>query len=273
MNIKQVNPTALVAELFRKAKDIDEFEYCSTLLRIRGMEDAGWDPMHESWELTQQLMALQNAPLEQGVKLRLALFLYCHLTEMSDVYGIPANMLHVLAGRRYSMSPFLHGLNQGERQPSSPSGKARRIRALALEHDMKELGEVFETMLVKEVRNAFYHSDYILTNDSLNIRYGEGVVIDGMRSNRVPYTWLLPRVHLGINTALAVLNQTLDEIQSYKEDKLVQGRFAPDGGWLPIQLTTHPEYGLVGFKSPPENDFVAGQGREETADRQSGNRR
>lgn len=266
MDIEELNPTALLAELFRRAKEVDEFEYCSTLLRIRGMEDAGWDPMHESWELAQQLMALQNAPLEQGVKLRLALFLYCHLTEMSDVYSIPANMLHVLAGRRYSMSPFLHGLDQGEQQPSSPSGKARRIKSLALEHDMEEFGELFETMIVKDVRNAFYHSDYILTNESLNIRHGEGVVIDGMRNNRVPYTWLLPRLQLGINTALAVLNQTLNEIQSYKEDKVVKGRIDHDGGWLPVQLTTHPEHGLVGFKTPPDEEL-----RDEQSNQKNGN--
>jgi len=255
MNIEQVNPEALVAELFRRAKEADEFEYCSTLLRIRGMEDAGWDPMYESWELSQQLMALQNAPLEQGLKFRLALFLYCHLTEMSDIYSIPANMLHILSGRRYSMSPFAQGLNPGEQQPSYPTGKARRICALAQEHGMHELGELFETMLVKEVRNAFYHSDYILTNESLNIRYGKGVVIENMRDNRVPYNWLLPRIQLGINTSLAVLNQTMDGIQSYKADKVVHGRFAANGGWLPIQLTTHPEQGLTGFRTPPDENM------------------
>lgn len=258
MNIEQVNPSNLIRELFRQAKEADEFEYCSTLLRIRGMEDAGWDPMHESWELAQQLMALQNAPLEQSLKFRLALFLYCHLTEMSDIYNIPANMLHVISGRRYSMSPFSHGLQQGENHPSSPSGKARRIKALAQQCNMQELGDLFEVMIVKEVRNAFYHSDYILTNDSLNIRHGDGVVIDCIRKNKVPYAWLFPRLQLGINTALAILNHTMDDIQSYKNDKVVEGRFAPDGGRLPIQLTTHPEYGLTGFKSPLDPELHGG---------------
>ena len=73
--------------------------------------------------------------------------------------------------------------------------------------NMQELGEVFEEMIVKEVRNAFYHSDYILTNESFNIRHGNGVVINGVRENRVPYGWLLPRLQLGINTALTILNQ------------------------------------------------------------------
>ena len=260
MNIEKADPKRQVVELFQKAKETDEFEYCSTLLRIRGMEDAGWDPMRESWDLAQQLMALQNAPLEQSLRLRLALFLYCHLTEMSDVYDIPANMLRVISGERYSISPFLNGLKQGENPPTSPSGKARRIKDLAHEHDMQELGDIFEVMLVKQVRNAFYHSDYILTKDSLNIRHGDGVVIDNMHQHRVPYSWLMPRLQLGINTSLAVLSHTLDSIQSYKADKIVQGRFAADGGWMPIQLTTDPEYGLTGFKSPPDLDSTREHG-------------
>lgn len=32
-------------ELFVRARDTDEFEYACALLRIRGLEDAGWDPL------------------------------------------------------------------------------------------------------------------------------------------------------------------------------------------------------------------------------------
>jgi hypothetical protein len=38
----------LLTKLFTKAKEKDEFEYCSTLLRLRGMEAAGWDPLKEA---------------------------------------------------------------------------------------------------------------------------------------------------------------------------------------------------------------------------------
>jgi hypothetical protein len=257
MNLSTVNPADLLGTLFERAKAADEFEFCSTLLRLRGMEDAGWDPLHESLELSQQLMSLQNAPLDKGLQLRLALFLYCHLTEMSDVYNIPANMLQVISGHRYSMSPFSIGLQLGQNPPSSPIGKARTLKALADALNMQELGEVFEEMIVKEVRNAFYHSDYILTNESLNIRHGEGVVINGMRDNRVPYEWLLPRLQLGINTALAVLNLTKDTIRSYRQDQILQGRLGAAGERIIIQLTTHPDFGLTGFKTPPDPDLIA----------------
>lgn len=207
MDFSTVNPPTLIRTLFERTKAADEFEFCSTLLRLRGIEDAGWDPQHESLELSHQLMSLQNAPLEQDFKLRLALFLYCHLTEMSDIYNIPANMFHIISGGRYSMIPFNIGLQQGQNPSTSPSGKVRKLKVLAEALNMQELGEVFEEMIVKEVRNAFYHSDYILTNESFNIRHGNGVVINGVRENRVPYGWLLPRLQLGINTALTILNQ------------------------------------------------------------------
>jgi hypothetical protein len=48
-------PRAILAPLFERAKAADEFEFCCTLLRIRGMEDAYWDPLRESYQLTQQL--------------------------------------------------------------------------------------------------------------------------------------------------------------------------------------------------------------------------
>ena len=71
MDFSTVNPPTLIRTLFERAKAADEFEFCSTLLTLRGIENAVWDPQHESLELSHQLMSLQNAPLEQDFKLRL----------------------------------------------------------------------------------------------------------------------------------------------------------------------------------------------------------
>lgn len=35
-------------QLFNQARSADEFEYVCALLRIRGMEDEGWDPLEET---------------------------------------------------------------------------------------------------------------------------------------------------------------------------------------------------------------------------------
>jgi hypothetical protein len=130
--------------------------------------------------------------------------------------------------------------------------------ALANERCFPDIGNLFDRMYVRPVRNAFYHSDYILSPDSFNIRRGEGVNIDNVIQSRIPLDWLVPRLKLGINTAIAVMELLLENIRSYREDKIVRGRFASDGSWLDIQLTTHPEHGLTGFKTPPDEALRTG---------------
>ena len=122
---------------------------------------------------------------------------------------------------------------------------------------MPDVGELMKEMLVREIRNAFYHSSYILRADAMNISDGDGVPIENVQSRQVMYSWLMPRLELGINTALATVDFTLSHIRSYTSDKLVSGRFRPDGTRVDIQLTTTPNYGLTGFRSPPSAEFLA----------------
>jgi len=48
MDLAELEPHDHISALFDNAKEVDEFEYCFTLLRIRGIEDHGWDPLRES---------------------------------------------------------------------------------------------------------------------------------------------------------------------------------------------------------------------------------
>jgi hypothetical protein len=68
------------------------------------------------------------------------------------------------------------------------------------------------------------------------------------------------KVELGFNAALAVIGLTIDNIKSYKEDKIVKGRFGPGGSVEEIQLTVHEGHGLNGFKSPPDKNIVKDEG-------------
>ena len=82
----RVDVPALLNRLFDDALKADEFEYCCTLLRFRGEEPLAWDPLGESAELIQQIGSLVQAPLVDSLRVRLLLFLYCHVTEMHDLY-------------------------------------------------------------------------------------------------------------------------------------------------------------------------------------------
>jgi len=217
------------------------------------MEDPYWDPLQETYQLTRQLAGLIHAPLEQPLRLRLFLFLYCHVTEADDIVGVVANLIRITLGDRYSFIPF-EGLPK--LTSKFPPGHHLNVRieqlvALANRAKFLEIAGLFESLFVRPVRNAFFHSDYVLSPESFNIRNGEGVEINHRVETRIPLNWLMPRLELGVNTALAIMELLIENIRSYKADKVVMGRVAPDGSYMDCQLTTDPDQGLTGFKSSP----------------------
>ena len=196
MSALPTDPRTILEPLFTVAKQADEFEYCCTLLRVRGMEGPGWDPLRETMALTQQLLGLLQAPLDSTLQLRLSLFLYCHLTEVDDLYRITANLLRIRHGERYNLDPFatLSKPAMGQMPGTYPNSQISQLVELSRVVGAPEVGELFASFYVRQVRNAFFHSDYTLTPDSFNIRRGEGISTGGSISPRVGLEWLVPRV-------------------------------------------------------------------------------
>ena len=253
MDILQTDPHDVLEPLFEAARAADEFEFCCTLMRIRGMEDAGWDPLRESDALAQQLIGLLQAPLDGRLRFRLTLFLYCHLTEVDDVYKIAANLMRVKLGERYSMSPFDRLQRPKGKIPHGYAGNHRidQLVALANTAGFANVGDLFSAMFLRPVRNAFYHSDYILTDDTFNIRWGEGLNVDNVIDRRIELEYLVPRLNLGLNTALTMLHLLIEHSRSYTESKILKGRLGHNDSWVDIQLITDPKHGLRGFRTPP----------------------
>jgi len=239
----------VLSPLFRKAKQTDEFEYACTLLRVRGLESAGWDPLEESNQLVQDLLGAMEEAKSPGFRTRLLLFLYCHITEMDDLYSIPANLLRVCAGDRYVASPFEAGLSAGSKAANVPGTKAKRVSEMASAAGFSEIASAYDYFLVNRVRNAFYHSTYTLTAESFNITSGRGVTIERVTSQSVPFTWLLPRVQSAVNMQLHLVDALIDERRTYTANKLVMGRMGTSGEAIPVELIGGSE-GLLGFQSP-----------------------
>jgi len=246
---------AELIKLFDAAKETDEFEYCSTFLRLRGMEDAGWDTLIESNNTINQTLRVIQSPIADDFRLRLLLFTYCHATEMHDLYNVIGNMLCVILGNRYSMNCFLPNLHASKKLAKYPPAKVERIKEWAISAKLPNIGDMFDEMLVREVRNAFFHSDYILHERAFHIKRGDGVTIERTMSRKVNLDWLLPRLELGINVAFAMIDLTLNSIRSYKANKIVMGRIQGPKP-VPIELIADPEYGLSGFQSPPQSSLV-----------------
>lgn len=235
---------ALLGDLFDSALNADEFEYCSTLLRLRGIEPIAWDPLGESNELIHQILALVSAPLADDVRLRLLLFLYCHVTEMDDLYSVPMNLLRIIEGGRFSALPFFRGF---KKEPKYPASKVAELAIVARGLTKPAVADLYQWMLVRQVRNAFFHSSYSIRGGDFVIYRGEGVEVDGTILQAVPLKWLVPKLEGGINLSLRLIDQITSRRESYKSEKTIRPQRAAAAGLEEVTLLVD-QRGLIGFR-------------------------
>ncbi len=256
------DPYVVLKDLFQKAQQIDEFEFCCTLLRIRGAQDPGWDPLIESDHLIHQTIATISSPIDETFRRRLMLLLYCHLCEMDEMYRVVANLIRVCQGGRY----HLDAVNSGKKlepewgKAHDCMGDALRVAIMAREAGFDKVGDIFEAAMIRPVRNAFFHSQYTLYEDEFRLTNapllsGKGVRI-GYIDDRgapynaltaiVPFEWLCARIQLAVDLSLAVMNLVTESRASYKQSRIVRGRFGSGGSSVDLTLLAD-ENGLYGF--------------------------
>lgn len=245
---------ARLHKLFEAAKQTDEFEFGCTLLRVRGMEDAGWDPLVETSHLVDDLMTLITAPLRNHTKVRLGLLLYSHLTEVGSIYSILGNLTRVVCGERYVMDPFLNAYprnRKGEPQFLSTPGVVRVLREMLGEAGHAPISELFDWFFVPGLRNAFSHADYTLHQDKFRSS-SESFEVGGIRSPEIS----LDLVADILNRVLSFYGAFMEEYETqrtgYKANKVIFGRFSGEEP-APIELLADEARGLYGFRAPPED--------------------
>lgn len=243
---------------FTKAKSKDEFEYACALLRISGMECPGWDPLKETHLLIADMLGLMGGPLREDTKIRLALLTYCHLVEVDAIYGILKNMLRVLQNERCSIEPLWEQYRSKKKGRKSrlegvipPSAKAviKDIQQHALKLGENDTAGLLEQIFDDEVRNSFFHSDYILYQDEFRSREGrfrKGNII----SSSMKISDLIDLVNRTLGFYRAFMECYQKHIRSYTEPKVVPGRILNDQSVrVRITLLADPHRGLYGFES------------------------
>lgn len=244
-----------IDNLFLKAKQIDEFEFGCTILRIRGIEGPGWDTYIQSYNNFIRLTEIMNNETDFEKQAVLMLQLYVQCTEVSDIYNILINLIRVSNGDRYSFSPFNQNLYSSRINSRYPQGKILRVKEQSKLRYNNKLADLFEFLYVRQVRNAVSHSDYTIYDGKFRIISGEGVNINQVITSEIPFEWLVPRVNAAINTCLVIYNNIIDHIKSYQEDKIISGRLGHGGSYTSIQLIADKN-GLKGFKTPPDKELI-----------------
>lgn len=129
----------------------------------------------------QNLAALElppdKFPNAEPTRIRLALLSYCHVTEMDLSYVVLANLLRLRLGQKYDINPFADlakpigkktGLLQ-KMKPPSPGQKIKRINELAEKAGMPRIGEALAEICDSVIRNAVYHSDYVVHERNMHL--------------------------------------------------------------------------------------------------------
>ena len=244
---------SVLNQLFLAAKERDEFEYVCALLRIRGMEDPGWDRLEETATLVREMLALSGAPLLPHTRVRLGLLLYCHVVEADPIYEVIENMLRAIEGLRMSIDPF----DDLYRKSIPPSAKMVVIylRDHARRVGQNAVADLLEWMFDDGVRNAFFHSDYILYKDEFRSREGH-LAKDGRARGSLKLDEVGELINRGLVFYEGFLAVWREHRRSYKETKIIEGRFRSDGGLMPLRLLVDPKHGVYGFTSnlSPEKD-------------------
>ncbi len=242
----------ILNKLFLQAKEKDEFEYICALLRIRGMESAGWDPFEETQTLFHDMVQLAQAPLKGDAQLRLLLFIYCHLTEVDAMYNVLENMLRTIDGERCSISPFreLYGKTKTFFDSRPPSAKqvVNALREHAEKTGQKDLSELLSWMFNDQIRNAFFHSDYIIYKDEFRSREAN-FKTDNVITKSMKIKDLIDIINRGLKFFQDFITVYFEHRLSYKEPKIVHGRILANGGSEPLELIIGQNGGVCGFKS------------------------
>jgi hypothetical protein len=162
------------------------FEWACTMVRVTGMKDAGWDSYTESTALLSDLTHLMGMelpadrfPSPANTQARLALIAYSHMIEMNAPYELLANVLRLRMGMKYSMHPLAHlnrlkgvtvnGVKTKRIAQAPPIAKINEIDRMAKEAAVPEVGVALRGIYNSTIRNAVYHSDYAIHDDSFRL--------------------------------------------------------------------------------------------------------
>lgn len=179
--------------------------------------------------------------------MRLLLLAYCHAIEMNFSYDLIANMIQISQGERYctnwfdkEFSPLL------KKEPATyPNHKIARIKEWAKLAQLEKINEFLSEILLKDVRNAFDHSEYVLYGDEFRIiKVGKQPIVYKLSE-------LIPKLEFGINFVLVLIDLTKEATLTYKENKIVPSRLETDPN-MNMVLIGDPKIGLWGFQSRPK---------------------
>src|SRR6266481_2584039 len=143
---------------FTTARERSEFSFLWTLLGIRGMQDAGWNPYETSLEAIDEMRALQAKAKSFYSARHIQLWLFGHIVEASEPYEILANLIGISQGEPFLTARF----PPSNGRPQSPGSKITQLEEAAIAAGLPGVVTPMREVWDRDLRNAIFHSDYSL---------------------------------------------------------------------------------------------------------------
>ncbi len=180
----RVSAEAVLSPLFDSAHKAGSVDFVYTLLRVGGLQMADWDSFEESRTAFNDYNWLLEQARGRGLTSarRVGLLMYCQAVEMDAVHDVLVNLLRCKAKTTYTPAP-LHYLGRRKKNPKglevftgyvppSATQKFKAIKQRAADVHYPELNGAIDKFFDERVRNAFFHSDYVLTEEYFRFREG-----------------------------------------------------------------------------------------------------
>ena len=166
--------------LFQEAWNNNPLHFVFTLVRVTGIQYGHWDPLEETFEAFEEYQyVLERSKKKKDVKnfTRQLLLQYCHLIEASAPYEFILNLLRCKNSESFDQVPFFNDRivkkeNPFEHVPASVKKKVKRIKTYSTSKGDNEISLILDQIINEKIRNAFFHSDYCLTENDFRITEG-----------------------------------------------------------------------------------------------------
>lgn len=223
-----------IQPLFDKAKLVSEFEYACTLTGFKALQDPGWEPFDNTFEIFDSINILKGKIKDSFTKLNLFLWVYGHIIEASQTYELYANFLRIADNEAYTIDNFPDKPRGNHTVPQFPWEKIEKLKVLASKVNMDTVLEPLLDIFDRQLRNAIFHADYSIYNGEI----------------RTYKIFSKPETYQILNKALAyfecwkiLFNNAISE---YSESKVVglPARFSYRTG----RIIVRKGYGLIGVK-------------------------
>jgi hypothetical protein len=158
--------------VFTKAEEACESEFVKALIRVGGVQDAGWDPYESTLRAIPAVIALHEqlpkGPEHFETARHLQLWTYGHIIEASEPYAIIADMLDIANGGffkpyRFPPVPIYKARPNQPAPPTRPQFFREKLPKLERLADAAQLPvsiEPIREIWDYDLRNAVFHADY-----------------------------------------------------------------------------------------------------------------